>query len=310
MFLTSKLLLYFSLIAPGRSFLLNPRPLVGHNEKGIFGAVISKISTNDVFSTCNRLQMNEDSRDTASPLPLTKEDLSRIQKAKKRHLKNVPVMILDALVPGQHLTFRTKDPTIRTLLQHCYQTGSDLGILGVNPHTNMPLCRGVTVKLDQKNIHIDPTSQSVEIKVIGDQRIEVQGEAWLDETESFYLADVELVTTDVDEKISEDQKKDARRLSHVLPNAVEKWTQSVLDSKVTDKKGLEEIFSRLGPMPAGLTERSMWIAALINPLPTLRVCIEIRPAMLAARNDYDRMVLAVQAIHSSIDHLTGEKRLF
>lgn len=54
-----------------------------------------------------------------------------------------------------------------------------------------------------------------------------------------------------------------------------------------------------------LTERALWVAALLNPTQPYRkpACLDIRPAMLACTNDYDRTVLAVQALQSSIDHM-------
>ena len=63
-------------------------------------------------------------------------------------------------------------------------------------------------------------------------------------------------------------------------------------------------------MPDDLTERALWVASVLNPVPALDVCVDIRPAMLACTNDYDRTVLAVQAVQSSIDHLSGKNKLF
>ena len=57
----------------------------------------------------------------------------------------------------------------------------------------------------------------------------------------------------------------------------------------------------------------MWVAALLNPSSSNqeeKVCLEIRPAMLSCHNDHDRMMLATAALQSSIDHLTGERKLF
>jgi hypothetical protein len=73
---------------------------------------------------------------------------------------------------------------------------------------------------------------------------------------------------------------------------------------------MEAYVDDLGPMPKNPTDRAFWVAALINPLPALGVCLEIRPAMLSCSNDLDRMILASQALQSSIDHLSGKNRLF
>lgn len=63
-------------------------------------------------------------------------------------------------------------------------------------------------------------------------------------------------------------------------------------------------------MPDELGDRAIWVASLVNPLPALGVCLEVRPAMLACKNDYDRIMLATAAIQASIDHMTGKKKLF
>lgn len=63
-------------------------------------------------------------------------------------------------------------------------------------------------------------------------------------------------------------------------------------------------------MPEEMRARAIWIASLVNPLPTIGVCLEVRPAMLACKNDYDRIMLATAAIQSSIDHMKGTKKLF
>jgi hypothetical protein len=88
--------------------------------------------------------------------------------------------------------------------------------------------------------------------------------------------------------------------------------QCVIKAEATDAEGMKSRMDDLGVMPDedDMTERALWTAALINPLPALGVCLEIRPAMLSCGNDYDRMVLVCQALQSSMDHLTGKQRLF
>lgn len=63
-------------------------------------------------------------------------------------------------------------------------------------------------------------------------------------------------------------------------------------------------------MPEELGARAIWVASLVNPLPALGVCLEVRPAMLACKNDYDRTMLATAALQGSIDHMTGKRKLF
>jgi len=252
---------------------------------------------------------DDDSAEHASPLQLTSHDLQRLARLKESRFQ-MPIVILDAMLPKQQLTFETQDPKFHKMIDYCLETGSELGMLGLNPHTGRPLCRGVTVDICNSPAVANPVNKSIRLAVTGQKRFEVQGEPRLDDSGSFYIADVEIVE-DRYETITDEQQADAETLSETLPGLMEKWTKWVLKSGVTDKQGLEHRLKSVGAdMPDDLTERALWVAAMLNPVPALDVCVEIRPAMLACANDYDRTVLAVQAVQSSIDHLSGKNKLF
>jgi hypothetical protein len=123
----------------------------------------------------------------------------------------------------------------------------------------------------------------------GQRRFLIVGEPWMDSTQSFYLANVEIVDNRFE----------------IMPHNLEEQAYGL--AKPADmSKRMKEI----GPMPESLQERANWIGALVNPIRPLGVCVEIRPAMLACRNDHDRLVLASTALRSSIDHLSGKRKLF
>lgn len=65
-------------------------------------------------------------------------------------------------------------------------------------------------------------------------------------------------------------------------------------------------------MPDSIGERAIWVGILLNPVRgySKRVCLEIRPAMLACASDLEQITLSSIALHSSIDHLSGKKLLF
>ena len=65
-------------------------------------------------------------------------------------------------------------------------------------------------------------------------------------------------------------------------------------------------------MPDNISERAIWVGILLNPVRgyTKRVCLEIRPAMLACASDLELITLSCVALQSSIDHLSGKKLLF
>ncbi len=69
---------------------------------------------------------------------------------------------------------------------------------------------------------------------------------------------------------------------------------------------MRTILQSIGPMPKDdICRRALWVGSLVNPLPSLKLCFEIRPAMLACKNNYERIQLAVISLQSSIDFLSS-----
>jgi len=227
----------------------------------------------------------------------------------------MPILILDAVLPGQPLEFGSGDPKFLKLLQHIGDTRdkedgvSEIGMIGLNPHTGRPLNMGVTLPIVEGVVRSYPGSNLVTLMARGARRFEVLGEPWEDDTESFYLANVEIVD-DREELMTQEQNDEARILSEKISELVETWLMSVVQAGKSDTEGMESRMRGIGPMPDDTGKRAIWVASLINPLPPLGVCLEIRPAMLACHNDLERVTLASMAIQSSIDHLTGKRRLF
>lgn len=159
----------------------------------------------------------------------------------------------------------------------------------------------------------------------------MQGEPWMEDTDSFYFADVE-ITNNRFEPLSSEDAEQSKVLYEQIPSLVQDWLQIILEKEGGDsnsdnnnnspmdatradtsiKEKMTELMNDIGPMPQTLTDRAIWVAALVNPLPALgvSVCMEIRPAMLACKNDYDRLNLACAALQSSMDHMTGKKKHF
>jgi hypothetical protein len=269
------------------------------------------ITTQLLASPDDSTDSARDSSRRAEFLPLSEDDLNRLSKLQSRQL-TMPILFLDAMVPKQRLTFQSTDPKFRRLLETCVDENySEIGMFGLNPITKKPLCNGVSLPVSEDAIEHDPATGLFQLTVTAKRRVEVQGEPWLDDTESFYMANVELVD-DREELMTAEQLEETKRLSRTLPGLVNEWKTQVLRAQATDLAGLETRCAVIGDMPPenALTERALWIAALINPLPALGVSLEIRPAMLSVANGYLRMVLACEAIQSSIDHLSGKKRLF
>ena len=258
-------------------------------------------TTTRTFTTSALHLHKDDAADRASPLELTAQDMARFTRLQECSVQ-MPILILDAMLPKQQMTFETQDPKFHKLFDYCLETGTPMGILGLNPTTGRPMNRGVTVDLTNSPAVANPLTKSVRIAVTGQERFEVQGEPWLDDTGSFYMADVEIVE-DRYEHMTAQQEAHAQTLAQTLPQLMKEWKRWVLKAKKTDKQGLQRRLKSIGTdMPKDLTQRALWVAAMLNPVPALEsnVCIEIRPAMLAASNDYDRTVLAVQVRNERI----------
>lgn len=92
-----------------------------------------------------------------------------------------------------------------------------------------------------------------------------------------------------------------------LLGLVNTWIGLIREQGREKQEGqLDQVLEDLGPMPSPLQRPgalSMWVGALINPLPSLGVAYEVRPALLKACSSEERIALATDAIDASIEYL-------
>lgn len=141
----------------------------------------------------------------------------------------------------------------------------------------------------------------------GARCFEVVGDPWMDAANSFYLANIE-ITDNRKEIMEQEEEERSTMLYEKIPQQVDQWFDLVLKKEHASKKELTKLLNDIGPMPKDSAQkRAYWVASLVNPTTSIfeedPICAEIRPAMLACRNDHDRMVLASAALQSSIDNL-------
>jgi hypothetical protein len=185
------------------------------------------------------------------------------------------------------------------MLEYAMDSDSqEIGILGFNPHTGDPMSSGVTslVRHDTK------------VKLKGHRQFEVIGEPYLEPSGAFHLARVEIIDNR-EEFMTPEHRKQANTFHNSIPRLVDEWIALVLEEKYSTSEAMEALLQEIGPMPSSMRERSNWVGSLVNPMPSLKVCIEVRPALLSCRSDFERMILATTALQSSIDHMTGENKL-
>ena len=75
---------------------------------------------------------------------------------------------------------------------------------------------------------------------------------------------------------------------------------------------IDALLATLGEIPPEHcpTERALWVGALINPLPSMGVALEIRPALLVSKKAEERVQVALDGILKSIRHMDGTARLW
>ena len=208
-------------------------------------------------------------------------------------------------MPGQRLEFSLRDKRFRVLAERLRDNGEELGMIGFDPSTGDPLNVGVTVKI--QTLKIEETSFTLGIE--GYERFEVQGEPVIDETGSYYMADIEIVEGRSPEReLSFEQLQEATRLHSEIPDLVQEWLQWLYKTGRATPESMEPRLPGT-TMPSEIGGRAVWAAALVNPLPALGVCLEIRPSMLACQSNLERVRLAHASLKASIDHLSGKQRL-
>ena len=86
----------------------------------------------------------------------TVSDLQRLSEMKTRSLV-MPILILDAMVPGQRLSFQSSDPKFHKLVEHALSSKqtNEIGMIGFNPHTGKPLNMGVSSQQPDSMLFVD-----------------------------------------------------------------------------------------------------------------------------------------------------------
>jgi hypothetical protein len=301
---TTNLLLGLALLQPALGFVASPM----HRYPSLSSTLLR--------------DSQDDSSEAAVNLSFSASDLARMASIKSRHV-TMPLLIMDSIVPGQTMFFESDDPKFHNLIRHSLQEGTEVGMIGLNPHTGRPLTHGVTLPIKVENVVLDTRKNVLSVKVQAERRIEVQGEPWLHDeagemdrqSASFYMADLEIVDDRPEEPLADDLATNTQNLSDQVPLLVGSWVHHLVAKNRADALKMEERMMELGPLPSDWKDQAFWVAALLNPCSSHqaseeKVCLEIRPAMLSCKNDHERMILATAGLQASIDHISGERELF
>jgi len=219
------------------------------------------------------------------------EDLAALQRRvdEARRRPELPVVMLDAMLPGQRLRFRSEDPDFEHLVER-----GEAGVLGA--WQGALLQHGVVASVSKAG----PS----EWELHGRRHVRFMGATGRSE-EGLTMATFEFVEDEV-------QEIDVEAAKALLPLVV-RWRGLVEGTRFERFDGqIRGILEDLGPMPSAQDagRLAMWVAALVNPLPALGVAYEIRPAALSAPTVAERVRVALDGIRGSIGHVSGERPLF
>ena len=261
----------------------------------------------------------------------------RMEQVRLRETETIPlrVLVLDASLPKQKLglNFGTQSDAKRSL--NCGTSvgegkiplGTKFAMLGMSPTNKKVLPCGVEVEVTQFEVN-DDGSTFVELTGTKRFKIDEQG-PYLDEEEIPHVRvrfiDDDKACGSLDDYIPKpgtesfammeslgelaDNEEALLERSSDLDVLLEKWERLVIDGKREQQPNhLELIRLHLGEFPdvKAFARRAVWVCAYINPIPSLGVAYEIRPALLMAPTVGDMLRIAKAGLELSITKMSNE----
>jgi len=247
--------------------------------------------------------------DRPTNLVFSTNDLERLSQLRQRQKECPLLMVESSLLPGQTMEMGSADYKFEKFATGL-STESELGIVGFHPYNKaQPLSVGVMVEAQ------DMTKREgiCVLTVKGKECFDLQGQPWWDKENSCFMAHLEISDDDVQsKKLSVKDQQRVEEWHDTVPELMNRWCQLMKSTGRATDFELEE--RQIPGEQTTLSDQAYYVAALLNPSPPWKspVCLEIRPALLACRNDYDRLHLVFTALQASLQHIeaAGESKLF
>lgn len=251
---------------------------------------------------------------------------SRIRKVKDRATK-LPIVVMDTMLPRQVITVESDDPVFAQLIKSVLRptaNGSTIGMVGLcqtitkTCHRTIFMKHGVEVQVIGKPKVTEKNTVMLELR--GGRRFEVAEEATTSQ-EGWTEARVKFLDSNQQEK-EEMRGSDPWNMLQAIGKGrelkwgceaglVDRWIELARENERHPGQ-IDQLLKELGEMPLSThpSDLAFWVGALINPLPSLGVAMEIRPALLMATTANERMEVALHGIRSSIKHMEGTEPLW
>lgn len=240
-----------------------------------------------------------------------RDALARVRRqVNKDLLDRIPMIVLDSMLPGQRLTMRAEDFPLAF-----HEPGERIGVMGfkrssMSMNGFQSLSAGVEVRVQQR------ADRPGHLEIVATKRrFSMPGALNLEEgppdARGRHRFTASVLWTAEPEEDEEEVTTQEVRGSVALEPLVEEWLGLVRNGRERQAGQMGQVLADLGPMPAAeeVTQRALWVCALINPLPALGVAYEIRPAALMAKSAKERLKVARKGLQDSIANLLGTQPL-
>lgn len=250
----------------------------------------------------------------------------RVKELQDRRV-DLPIVVLDSLLPGQRIVFASGDPAFREMIELCAVRAAEVagvvnfeddserdlgafGMVGADRATGRAYPFGVeanivsTADLGDNVKRVEVTGgRRFSVDAVGDERGEGKPPAGAVVPRACTLAP----------PYDPAAEAAASAAAAEIPPLLARWEALVRDGgheRVPDHLALVRRDLGARPPPSDASALALWAGAYINPLPALGVSLEVRPALLAAPDAAERVAVAVAGLRSSCDHLAGTKPLW
>lgn len=229
-----------------------------------------------------------------------RESMAGLSHVSKKEEKTIGLFVLDHLLPRQLLKLHVFEPRYRRLVSSALESNPPtFGIVG--PGGSAGSIAGVATECEIVS-HVRLHDGRYVCEVRGLRRCRVVRE-WEDES-GYKRAAVENCCDSPVQSPEERAMLDS--VATQVAAQVGIWCDRVRSGgwERTNRQ-LDALLEDLGPLPPlqDSEEFSMWVAALINPVPSLGVAPEIRLECLTQTNTLVRLACIHQAIRTSNEHI-------
>ena len=213
--------------------------------------------------------------------------------------KVLPLFVLDPILPGQKTLLHIFEIRYRLLVQRALaEYGRRFGMVGFDRSAMNNGSEGIA------NFGTEVEIVSCHELPDGRFRLEVEGKSSFEVMErhrrdGYWEASVKKIELDAG-----DENEDVTELASKVIELFDQWESFIRTNRwERHPEHMDQVIDTLGDQPTADQPGTLaiWIAAAINPLPPLGAAMEIRPAVLATANDFERLKIVNDALKDSIE---------